>query len=257
MATPPRGSAMSYKAQNAAAEATRAKATTGTGAASAELSPIDLQEMQGNEFLNDMIKGGSSDKGGALTQLPIPAEVRWRLLSSNDLGTLSALIFSQAAPAEQVTPEMLAVGSVYYNRNSQVQSHAEDQKEFGGANLTGMAASLQRQLPGYYDGQRYLGFHNAARFGSDLGGTSDVKAAVAAVTAAEQIMSGSNPFPQKYLYMDTSNHMPNAERCDAQSHTQIGQFHFWALKTEATTEQANDGTDTVGLLSATAAEPVL
>lgn len=257
MATPPRGSAMSYKANGGPAEAVKAKGTGSSGSSTA-LADIDLQEMQGNEFLNEMLKGGDKEKGGqtALASLPLPAELRWRLLSSNDLGTLAALIYSQASPAETVTTEMLAIGSVFFNRDSQVSGNAEDQKEFGGANLTGMAASLQRQLPPYYDPKRYLGFHNAARFGSDIGGSADVKSAVAAVSAAEQIMSGANPFPEKYLYMDTSNHMPNAERCDAESHTQIGRFHLWAMKTETTTEQANDATDTIGLFSAGGGDPL-
>lgn len=250
---------MSYKAGNGAAEAVKAKATsTGTAAGQTSVADIDLQEMQGNEYLNEMLKGGATEKANqsALAQMPLPPEVRWRLLSSNDLGTLAALIYSQAAPAEQVTQEMLAIGSVYFNRDSQVSGHAEDQKEFGGANLTSMASTLQRLLPPYYDGQRYLGFHNAARFGSHMGSGADVRSAVAAVEAASQIMSGANPFPEKYLYMDISNHMPNAERCDAETHTQIGRFHFWAMKTEVTTEESNDATDTVGLFSAGGGEPL-
>lgn len=255
---------MAYKAPNPAeaARKSRALATPGaTSSESAELTPIELQEMQGNDFINDMLKGGQSGQAqeANLASMPLPAEVRWHLLASTDIQNLATLIYSQCTPAETVTKEMLAIGSVYYNRWEHTLAHPEDQKEFGAASFDGLLFQLQKMMPMYYRPDREASFHHAARFGGDLGTSADVKTAVAAVQAADQIYSGINPFPERYMYMDISGNSPNPDRTDFQTHAQYGKLHFWAMKSEAATGAAAEqaGPAQTLLTSSASAEPTV
>lgn len=255
---------MAYKAPNPAEAMKKARVvgTPGstTGSEAPELTPIELQEMQGNEFINDMIKGGQTDQAqeAALASLPLPPEVRWHLLASTDIQNLASLIYSQCSPAETVTKEMLAVGSVYYNRWEQTLAHPEDQKEFGAASFDGLLFQVQKMMPMYYHPDREAAFHHAARFGGNLGTSTDVKTAVAAIQAADQIYTGINPFPDKYMYMDLAGASPNPDRTDFQTHAQYGKLHFWAMKPEnsAAAEEQASASQTL-LSSSAAAEPLL
>lgn len=257
-------SGMAYKAPNPAEELKKARAAGGPGASmgpeTQDLTSIDFQEMQGNEFINDMIKGGQGDQSQqtALAALPLPAEVRWRLLSSTDIQTLASLIYSQCSAADGVTKEMLAIGSVYYNRWEQTIANPDDQKEFGAANFEGLLFQVQRMMPLYFHPDREHAFHNAARFGGELGTQADVKTAVAAIQAAEQIYSGVNPFPDKYIYMDIAGATPNPERTDLKTHVQYGKLHFWAMKSENAGQGEQQGDQSASLLSSSAAaEPAV
>ena len=182
-------------------------------------------------------------------------EVRWRLLSSNDLQILAGLIYSHATPSEQLTKEMLAVGSVYYNRWEHTMANPKDTAEFGPPNFQGMAFQVNRMMPLYYDPQRSLSFNGAAKFGHDLPSQLDVKSAVNAIKAAEQLMTGVNPFPDDYVYMDISGQAPT-DRVDQNSHAQYGRLHFWAMKPDSLV-QADAQIEEAGPLASTAAEPLV
>lgn len=257
-------SGMAYKAPNPAEAAQKSRVLGAPGAANAteaaELTPIELQEMQGNDFINDMIKGGSTESAqeASIANLPLPPEVRWHLLASTDIQDLATLIYSQCTPSETVTKEMLAIGSVYFNRMQQTMAHPEDQREFGAPSFEGMLFQLQKMMPVYYRGDRQASFHHAARFGGDLGSSADVKTAVASVQAADQIYSGVNPFPEKYMYMDMAGNSPNPDRTDFQTHAQYGKLHFWAMKSDNTSgaEEAVQASQTL-LNSSSAAEPIV
>ena len=257
-------SGMAYKAPNPAEELKKARAASTPGSSvssvAEDLPSVDFQEVQGNEFINDMIKGGQSEQSQqtALAALPLPAEVRWRLLASTDIQTLASLIYSQCTPAESVTKEMLAIGSVFFNRWEQTIAHPEDQKEFGAANFEGLLFQVQRMMPLAYHPDREGAFHHAARFGGELGTQSDVNTAVAAIQAAEQIYTGVNPFPDKYMYLDISGSSPNPDRTDFRTHVQYGKLHFWSLKTATANQSEQTGDQSATLVSSSAAaEPAV
>lgn len=255
-------SGMSYKGEKNATEALRRARKGGGPAAGAateeELSPIELQEMHGNEYLNELMKGGQTGQAqqSAAKGVSLPPEVRFRMLASNDIQILASLIYSQCTPSETVTREMLAVGSVYFNRWEETLARPEAQKEFGAANFQGLLFDVQKKMPLYYKPERLSSFHGAARFGGELPSQLDMKTACAAIKAAEQIYTGVNPFPDRYMYMDISAASTQPDKVDASSHIQYGKLHFWAAKTgTAAEDQAVQ--DAQSPLAATAAEPLV
>ena len=259
-------SGMSYKGENNAAEVAVKPTRAGGGVSSAtqaaqaeEMTPIDFQDAQGNDFLNEMLKGGATEQAqdNAIKAMPMPPEVRWRMLASNDLQILAGLIYSHCSPSETVTKEMLAIGSVYFNRWSKASSDQDAQKEFGGSTFQALSFDVQQKMPLYYDPAKALGFSNAAKFGANLPSNGDVKTATAAFQAAEQIYSGVNPFPHKFMYMDISAASSQPDKVDGQTHFQYGKLHFWAEKHENAREEESEQQQAQGPLASTAAEPVV
>lgn len=238
---------MSFNGGRSALEKAKKKAAAGSGGGSGgsglsspamDSSAVDLQEMQGNQAINDMLKGGAQTQGqeqAALDRLPLPSDVRWRLNTSNDMVILASLIYANSTPGEQVSQEMLAIGSVFWNRWEHLQSHPGDYAEFGPPNMAGMAQDLQRKMPIWYQPNRYMEFYGAARFNSGFGTDLDVKTAVNAVKVADQMMTGVNPFPYDFVYMDIDPSSPNQERTDPYSHVKYGKFHFWSFSEEGKT----------------------
>lgn len=258
-------SGMSYKGENNATEAVVKPTRAGGGISSAtqaaqeeELTPIDFQDAQGNEFLNEMIKGGQTGQAqeNAMKAMPLPPEVRWRMLASNDIQILAGLIYSHCSPSETVTKEMLAVGSVYFNRWMTASSSQDAQKEFGGSTFQALSFDVQKKMPLYYESSKMLGFSNAAKFGANLPSEGDVKTATAAFQAAEQIYSGVNPFPHKFMYMDISAGSSQPDKVNAQTHFQYGKLHFWAARSQTRTEEQAEEQKAQGPLASTAAEPL-
>ncbi len=266
-------SGMSYKGGSNPAEALKktrvASGGSGPQIAEEELSPIDLQDAHGNEALNELIRGGqSSGQSGPTAQtgqgmesvlksMPLPPEVRFRLLSSNDIQLLASLIYSHATPSETVTKEMLAIGSVYFNRWEETLAKPEATKEFGAANFQGLLFDVQRKMPLYHKPDRLTGFSNAAKFGAELPSQLDMKTACAAIKAAEQIYTGVNPFPERFMYMDISGASTQPDKVEHNSHMQFGKLHFWAAKADATAQGEGQQSEAQSPLASTAAEPTV
>lgn len=256
-------SGMSYRAGGNPAEELKKARKGGGGSQGAadidELSPIELQDVQGNEYLNEMIRGGQTEQAQEAMnkEMPLPPEIRWRMLSSNDIVILASLIYSHVQSAETVTKEMLAVGSVYFNRWEHTMANPAAQKEFGAANFAGLLFQVQKTMPLYYKPDRLSTFSSAARFGGNLPSELDMKTAVACVKAAEQIYTGVNPFPDEYMYMDISAASTEPEKIDRNSHIQFGKLHFWAMRRDLNQGRghAETGTET-SMASTDAAEPV-
>lgn len=259
-------SGMSFKGENNATE-TAVKATrAGGGVSSAtqaaqkeEMTPIDFQDAQGNEFLNELLKGGAQDRAqdNAIKAMPLPPEVRWRMLASNDIQLLAGLIYSHCSPSETVTKEMLAIGSVYFNRWTTCMSDQDACKEFGGSTFQALSFDVQQKMPLYYQPAKMLGFSNAAKFGANLPSQGDVNTATAAFLAAEQIYSGVNPFPHKFMYMDVSAGSSQPDKVNGQTHFQYGKMHFWAAKDQTRTEEENEEKQAQSPLASTAADPLV
>ncbi len=258
-------SGMSYKGGNDPAQAlkkTRVAGGSPTATQEEELSPIDFQDAHGNEYLNDLIKSGQgaqTEKGAdtAIKAMPLPPEVRFRLLSSNDIQILASLIYSHATPSETVTKEMLAIGSMYFNRWEETLARPDKQKEFGAANFQGLLFDVQRKMPLYHKPDRLTGFSNASKFGADLPSQLDMKTACAAIKAAEQIYTGVNPFPERFMYMDISGACTQPEKVQTNTHMQFGKLHFWAAKPESTTQGEGQQSESSSPLASTAAEPTV
>ena len=68
-------------------------------------------------------------------------------------------------------------------------------------------------------------------------------------------MTGVNPFPDDYVYMDISGQAPT-DRVDQNSHAQYGRLHFWAMKPDSLV-QADAQIEEAGPLASTAAEPLV
>ena len=223
---------MSYNAKKAEAARARGGGGGGTGTATAEVDNIadtvDLQEQHGNDYIQDMMDK-KDGKAGPSQKVPLPSELRWKLLSSNDLQSLSALVFSQASPSESMSKEIQALASVYFNRWEHLQAHPGDQAIFGAPNFEGLIFKLQQQMPLHYDPARLMQFSNAAKFGGKLDDDTDVDTAVHATRAADEALAGINPFPKEYVFVSLTGQSPDPKRTDSSSHIKLGRLHFWAF----------------------------
>lgn len=233
---------------------------SGSGASLAEMEP-DLQDMQGNQFMADMLKGPNqgTQKDESEVSQKLPASVRWRMLASNEVRVLANLIYANATPSEMVTKEMLAIGSVFYNRRNMSGTSAANAQEFGPPSFEAQAFNLQRTMPPWYDQGRYLNFNGAARFDESMKSSLDVKSAANAVEAAEQLVSGVTPFGRKFTHMDISGQSPNPERTDHNSKVQYGRFYFWSMTSDAMKADQDTGTETAATLNtgSDSSEPVV
>lgn len=227
---------MSNNGQGAAlAEVAKKKAAAraaGSGTETGDdLLEMDLHEMQGNQYMADMLKKPQQqDEGAAKQPQKLPDELRWRMLASNDVRILAGLIFANSSPTDTLSMEMMAIGSVFYNQWEDTLKSKTSQKEFGPPNFDGLAFELNRDMPIWYDPKRMNTFGNAARFGDTVGDSMDLKTAAHAVDLAERLIAGQQLLPQKFMYMDIQNDVPNKERGDPTSMVKYGRFYFWEMK---------------------------
>lgn len=247
---------MANNGQGAAlAEVAKKKATAraaGTGTETGDdLLEMELQEMQGNQFMADMLKKPGQQAPStedAKAPQKLPAELRWRMLASNDVRILAGLIFANTTPTETMSMEMMAVGSVFFNQWEDSLKSKASQKEFGPPNFEGLAFQLNRKMPIWYDPKRMNNFGNAARFDDTIGDHMDVKTAAHAIELAERLIGGQQVIPQKFMYMDIQNQVPNAERGDPTSMVKYGKFYFWEMKDGLAGTGAKDNASTATVM---------